>query len=99
MDKMREAFEAWAGIGHLLSRDLCWSDQYEAPRTQAAWEAWQAATAQCVPEGFVVVPKEPTEAMHVAAVRTAIHCHGNDDFPPRVYKAMLDAAPKPGEQA
>lgn len=27
------------------------------------WSAWQAATAQRVPEGFVLVPKEPTEEM------------------------------------
>ena len=24
------------------------------------WSAWQAATAQAVPEGFVLVPKEPS---------------------------------------
>ena len=95
MDKMREAFEAWAGIGHLLSRDLCWSDQYEAPRTQAAWEAWQAATAQCVPEGFVVVPKEPTREMLDAYVNQNLKFQsGRSDW-----RAMLEAAPKPGEQA
>ena len=30
------------------------------------WSAWQAATAQAVPEGFVLVPKEPTEEMMFA---------------------------------
>ena len=99
MDKMREAFEAWAGIGHLLSRDLCWSDQYEAPRTQAAWEAWQAATAQCVPEGFVVVPKEPTQEMCQQGQWKAKEW---PTFPLRIvpiYRAMLEAAKKPGEQS
>lgn len=45
-----------------------------------------------------LVPKEPTEAMHVAAVHTIVRCTGNDDFPPRVYRAMLAAAPEPPPQ-
>ncbi|WP_347461037.1 hypothetical protein ABEF79_06865 [Acinetobacter sp. ANC 7454] len=32
------------------------------------WDLWQAAKAQAVPEGFVVVPKEPTEKMIDAGV-------------------------------
>lgn len=34
-------------------------------KTQAyqLWEMWQAAKAQAVPDGFVVVPKEPTPKM------------------------------------
>ena len=101
MDKMREAFEAWAGIGHLLSRDLCWSDQYEAPRTQAAWEAWQAATAQCVPEGWVAVPKEPTEDMEIAGALAHQRSACHDFIGPinDAWSAMLEAAPNPGEQA
>lgn len=45
------------------------------------------------PALWVLVPREPTEAMHVAAVRTIVRCTGNADFPPRVYRAMLAAAP------
>jgi len=48
-----------------------------------------------VPAGWKLVPVEPNEAMHRAAVRTVVHCTGNDDFPPAVYRAMLDAAPQP----
>jgi hypothetical protein len=40
-----------------------------------------------------IVPIEPTEEMHIAAVKEIQKCTGNDDFPPRVYKAMLSAAP------
>ncbi|MNE58358.1 hypothetical protein D3C80_1533810 [compost metagenome] len=29
--------------------------------TNNAWELWQAAQAQAVPEGFILVPQEPTE--------------------------------------
>lgn len=48
-----------------------------------------------VPAGWKLVPVEITEPMHVAAVKTIIRCTGNDDFPPRVYRAMLAAAPEP----
>lgn len=50
--------------------------------------------------GWKLVPVVPTEEMHVAAVRTIRNCTGNDDFPPRVYAAMLAAAPAaPGSPA
>lgn len=51
-----------------------------------------------VAEGYVVVPKAPTEKMHVAAVRTIAKCTGNDDFPSRVWAAMIAAAPTPAAQ-
>ena len=44
---------------------------------------------------WAMVPKAPTEAMHVAAVRMIQRCTGNDDFPGRVWGAMLRAAPEP----
>jgi hypothetical protein len=49
--------------------------------------------AEAAREGWKLVPVELTEEMHVAAVRTIVRCTGNDDFPPRVYRAMLAAAP------
>jgi hypothetical protein len=52
----------------------------------------RAIIAHSAAPGWVAVPVELTEAMHVAAVRTAVRCTGNDDFPPRVWRAMLDAA-------
>jgi hypothetical protein len=45
------------------------------------------------PQGWKLVPVKITEAMHVAAVRTIIRAHGNGDFPPSVWSAMLAAAP------
>jgi len=44
-------------------------------------------------EGRKLVPIDITEDMHIAAVKTIQKCTGNDDFPSRVYKAMLAAAP------
>ena len=39
-------------------------DQQEAlGEINLGWNAWQAAKAQAVPEGFVLVPKEPTLEM------------------------------------
>ncbi|MEG2269366.1 MAG: hypothetical protein RSC68_34210 [Acinetobacter sp.] len=36
---------------------------YKYIEIDQGWKLWQAATAQRVPEGFVLVPKEPTEEM------------------------------------
>ncbi|GMG89625.1 hypothetical protein Cmtc_08450 [Cupriavidus sp. TKC] len=52
-------------------------------------------TAGAAGNSWKLVPTEPTEAMHVAAARTIVRCHGNDDFPRRVWSAMLAAAPQP----
>ena len=61
------------------------------------WEKWRRAAnvAQqvAVPQGWQLVPLQITENMHRAAVCMLTHCNGNDDFPPRVYKAMLAEAP------
>lgn len=62
----REAFEAWYCRNHtgLKQSDLAkfrtlsgysFSDSL---KINISWEAWQAAKAQAVPEGFVLVPKE-----------------------------------------
>lgn len=57
-DSNREAFEAWFESrydAHFMqfALDL---DFYVDKHTQTCWEAWQAAKAQAVPDGFVVVP-------------------------------------------
>jgi len=62
-------------------------DAYEAGK--------RAATAvPAVTDGYVQVPLTITEDMHTAAVRTIVRCTGNDEFPRRVWAAMLAAAPK-----
>ena len=47
----------------------------------------QAAKAQAVPEGFVLVPKEPTEAMYIAGTDKRQSGGNTAD----VYKAMIEA--------
>lgn len=58
-----------------------------------AFEAPAEKPAPAGPAGWKLVPVELTEEMHAAAVRTIVRCTGNADVPPRVYRAMLAAAP------
>ena len=56
------------------------------------WETWQAAKAQAVPEGFVLMPKEPTEKMNKAGLQEyrKVIGVGQDDIG-YIYKAMIEA--------
>ena len=65
-----------------------------------AWSAWQAAKAQAVPEGFVLVPKEPTDKTIAHMINTPIEvnllCDHADTFLSEgeayiAYKAMIEA--------
>jgi len=68
---------------------------------QAAWEMWQAAKAQAVPEGFILVPKEPTEAMIQRGTKANSECL-NENAPLgerlfrhpalQVYQAMVNGS-------
>ena len=53
-----------------------------------AWYAWQAAKAQTVPKGFVLVPKQPTPKMIDAGHD---FCKNNIVTPSGFYKAMIEA--------
>ena len=63
---------------------------YEKGFFLGAWNAWQAVKAQAVPEGFVLVPKEPTLEM----------CHrgrNTRSFKVQdIYKAMIKAQEQKG---
>ena len=62
INKEREDFEAWYEQHHngrQISCDYVEEDNsYSVGYANAQWVAWQAAKAQAVPEGFVLVPKE-----------------------------------------
>ena len=73
----REAFEAWFESrydAHFMqfALDL---DMYVDKHTQTSWEAWQAAKAKAVPEGFVVVNQKDLLELTIAinAVDLATH--------------------------
>ncbi|UIZ56333.1 hypothetical protein LZP46_07800 [Acinetobacter sp. SCLZS86] len=42
-----------------------WDEEYSKALNEinSSWCTWQAAKAQAIPEGFVVVPKEPTQEL------------------------------------
>ena len=64
---------------------------FEDDMLNMAWEMWSSAKhsvkAQAVPEGFVLVPKEPTEAMYIAGTDKRQSGGNTAD----VYKAMIEA--------
>lgn len=91
IQKEREAFEAWFESrydAHFMqfAIDL---DMYADKHTQTCWEAWQAAKA--IPDGFVVVPEEPTERMLDSAYSSISDNLHYADLE-NIYKAMIWSA-------
>jgi hypothetical protein len=78
----REEFEA-------AYKTICYLDW--ADEKEMCWQIWQAARAKSVvPDGWVLVPVEPTEA-----IRDAMYTSGYeaaDSLLNYTYKAMLAAA-------
>ena len=65
MNKEREAFEAWAtdkfpiaGLGQFEKHN---NGTYLQRSIRNMYEAWQAAKAQAVPDGFVLLPVDTLE--------------------------------------
>ena len=67
-----------------------WDEEYSEALNEinSSWCTWQAAKASAVPDGFVVVPKEPTPKMIDAADNCAIDGKVTANI---VYKAMIEA--------
>ena len=77
MDIEREAFEAWFESrydANFMQFALALGF-YVDKHTQTCWEAWQAAKAQAVPNGFVVVNQKDLLELTIAinAVDLATH--------------------------
>lgn len=53
----------------------------------------QPSESPAVPDGYAVLPKEPTEAM----IERGVTCYGSNNTPAQIYRAMIAAAPKPDE--
>ena len=81
----REAFEEWYSGTYRETIHILPNGQYASLRQQHSWDAWQAR----VPEGYVVVPVEPTEDMIMAGCME----HGGYDVidSKSIYKAMIEA--------
>ena len=87
MQKEREAFSQWHEEKH--GEYVTWCDSLPTSHIHSdRWEAWQAAKASAVPDGYCVVPKEPTGAMHQAGEDMVTFGCAYDD----IYKAMIRAA-------
>ena len=90
-DSNREAFEAWFESrydAHFMqfALDL---DMYVDKHTQTCWEAWQAAKAQAIPDGFVLMPMVPSERM-INAVR---QCYEGEAYLPySLYSEFVNQA-------
>ena len=76
LQKEREAFEKECRLlcykGNMVMSNL--GSFYNNEQTNWMWQMWLSAKAQAVPEGFVVVPKEPTQEMVEVGM-------GNFNFP------------------
>ena len=79
-----------------------WDEEYSEALNEinSSWCTWQAAKAQAVPEGFVLVPKEPTDKTIAHMINTPIEvnllCDHADTFLSEgeayiAYKAMIEA--------
>lgn len=95
IQKEREAFEKLSEIAEILKNKTIkfvektnkyYSYHYSVEYLNGAWMAWQAK-ARAVPEGFVAVPREPTEEM-IQAGRDERRDLGTVAS---TYKAMIEA--------
>ena len=71
IQKERKAFEKAlvdkCGFNPESSFSVDDKGEYKSDATHFGWAMWQAAKAQAVPEGFVLVPKNPTHKMMEAS--------------------------------
>ena len=96
IQKERESFENWYIRNMDINSDFEKISEQDSPymdeHVNDSWLTWQAAKAQAVPEGFVVVPKEPTREMLIAAdnceIDGKVTAHN-------IYKAMIAAVQEP----
>lgn len=70
-----------------------WDKEYSEALNEinSSWCTWQAAKAQAVPDGFVVVPEEPTERMLDSAYSSISDNLHYADLE-NIYKAMIEVA-------
>jgi hypothetical protein len=91
IEKEREEFEkeAFKQSGGWATFNKAYGNVYENKQLNFAWLVWLAAKQQAVPEGFVLVPKEPTLKMSVAYEEYAVApC---SSLSVSGYKAMIEA--------
>lgn len=70
MNKEREAFDKWYG-----EKPKGWLD---GVKYNTAWKAWQAAKAQAVPNGFVLVEMNDLDLLRDSALEAKYASLNND---------------------
>ena len=65
------------------------NNRYAGWNFKSDWELWQAAKSKAVPDGYCVVPKEPTPKMSIAYQKNAIAPVSSLSI--SGYKAMIEA--------
>ena len=98
-EKIKQEFWNWAKVENpRVVEDAELGDVYATQTLDHMFMGFAAAKAQAVPEGFVLVPKEPTDAMLFAASgRDIVAEHYGDEnimWPElrETWNAMLEAA-------
>lgn len=91
LQKEREAFEKECRLlcykGNMVMSNL--GSFYNNEQTNWMWQMWLSAQAQAVPDGYCVVPKEPTPKMSIAYQKNAIAPVSSLSI--SGYKAMIEA--------
>lgn len=99
IQKEREAFEALYkpcdriafcfGLKKYVQLSNEDNDSEIVDHANQRWELWQAAKSKAVPDGYCVVPKEPTLKMSIAYQKNAIAPVSSLSI--SGYKAMIEA--------
>ncbi|WP_197329553.1 hypothetical protein [Ralstonia syzygii] len=95
----REAFKAWHLVAFKEAAPEYPPDDVASKYFQdPVWMAWEARAAQAdTPDGYALVPVEPTTDMLHQMASDYLDQHGyGDSFIKSMYKAALDAATTPG---
>lgn len=95
IQKEREAFEAWHKDHHHKQIGSFDGEYYTNCYEHTLWVGWQAAKA--VPEGFILMPKEPEKDTLIAIASVCIGDEFADlDEAKELYKAMIEAQEQVG---
>lgn len=99
MDRERAAFEAWMREEYAADRDMLkkpHEGRYFYAKPANMWSAWQARASLPVgvPDGYALVPVEPTQAMTEAGMAVDVAMYETHYCETQaIYEAMLAAAP------
>lgn len=96
MEIQRKAFEAYMAdrYKNTVDQRVCINSDgdYMAWDMQVAWHVWQAAKAQAVPEGFVLVSKEIPDSVVDRLRYSSYHWgDGTRDYFTPVYQMIIEA--------